>query len=56
MNLYLDTIIEKLEQNDLIKNFMKELSEALENFNKKNQLKGEKMDYIELTQEEDMEK
>ena len=55
MNLYLDTIIEKLEQNDLIKNFMKELSEALENFNKKNQLKGEKMDYIELTQEEDME-
>ena len=55
MNLYLDTIIEKLEQNDLIKNFMKELSEALENFNKKNQLKGEKMDYIELTKEEDME-
>lgn len=55
MNLYLDTIIEKLEQNDFIKNFMKELSEALENFNKKNQLKGEKMDYIELTQEEDME-
>ena len=55
MNLYLDTIIEKLEQNDLIKNFMKEVSEALENFNKKNQLKGEKMDYIELTKEEDME-
>ena len=55
LNLYLDTIIEKLEQNDFIKNFMKELSEALENFNKKNQLKGEKMDYIELTKEEDME-
>ena len=55
MNLGLDTIIEKLEQNDFIKNFMKELSEALENFNNKNELKGEKMDDIKLTPEEDME-
>lgn len=55
MNLGLDTIIEKLEQNDFIKNFMKELSEALENFNNKNELKGEKMEDIKLTQEEDME-
>ena len=55
MNLGLDTIIEKLEQNDFIKNFMKELSEALEKINNKNELKGEKMEDIKLTQEEDME-
>lgn len=55
MNLGLDTIIEKLEQNDFIKNFMNELTEALENFNNKNELKGEKMDDIKLTPEEDME-
>ena len=55
MNLGLDTIIEKLEQNDFIKNFMKELSEALENFNNKDELKGEKMEDVKLTPEEDME-
>ena len=55
MNLGLDTIIEKLEQNDFIKNFMNELSETLEKINNKNELKGEKMDDIKLTQEEDME-
>ena len=55
MNLGLDTIIEKLEQNDFIKNFMKELSEALGNFNNENDLKGEKMDDVKLTPEEDME-
>ena len=49
MNLGLDTIIEKLEQNDFIKNFMKELSEALENFNNENELKGEKMEDVKLT-------
>lgn len=43
MNLGLDTIIEKLEQNDFIKNFMNELSEALENFNNENELKGERL-------------
>ena len=55
MNLGLDTIIEKLEQNDFIKNFMNELSEALEKFNNENELKGEKMENTKLTQEEDME-
>lgn len=55
MNLGLDTIIEKLEQNDFIKNFMNELSETLEKINNKNELKGEKMEDIKLTQEEDME-
>ncbi len=55
MNLGLDTIIEKLEQNDFIKNFMQELSETLEKINSRNELKGEKMDDIKLTPEEDME-
>ncbi len=55
MNLGLDTIIEKLEQNEFIKNFMQELSETLEKINSRNELKGEKMDDIKLTPEEDME-
>ena len=55
MNLDLDRITEKLEQNDLIKKFIKELSEALENFSHQKELKGENMDDIKLTQEEDLE-
>lgn len=55
MNLDLNRITEKIEQNDFIKNFIKELSEALENFSHKKELKGEKMDDIKLTQEEDLE-
>lgn len=54
MNLELNRITEKIEQNDFIKNFIKELSEALENFSHKKGLKGEKMDDIKLTQEEDL--
>ena len=55
MNLDLNRITEKLEQNDFIKNFMKELSKALENFSHQKELKGEIMDDIKLTQEEDLE-
>lgn len=55
MNLDLNRITEKIEQNDFIKNFIKELSEALENFSLKKELKGEKMDDITLTGEEDLE-
>ena len=69
MNLDLDKINEKLEQNDFIKNFMKEISEALENFKNQNETNGEslenfknqneindeKLDDIKLTQEEDLE-
>ncbi len=55
MDLDLNRITEKIEQNDFIKNFMKELSEALENFSHQKELKGEKMDDIKLTQEEDLE-
>lgn len=54
MELNLNRIREKIEQNDFIKNFMKELSEALENFNRR-ESKGEKMDDIKLTSEEDLE-
>ena len=55
MNLDLNRITEKIEQNDFIKNFIKELSETLENFGHQKELKGEKMDDIKLTGEEDLE-
>lgn len=55
MNLDLNRMTEKIEQNSFIKSFIKELNEALENFNSKNELKGKKMDDIKLTQEEELE-
>lgn len=55
MNLDLNRITEKMEQNNFIKNFIKELSEAIENFSHQKELKGEKMDDIKLTGEEDLE-
>lgn len=55
MNLDLNRITEKLRQNDFIKNFIEELSGALENFSHQNQVKGEKMEEVELTPEEDLE-
>lgn len=54
MELHLDRIIEKLQQKNFIKNFIKELSEALENFSHQNKVKGEKMEEVELTPEEDL--
>ena len=54
MELDLNRITEKLQQNDFIKNFIKELCEALEDFSHKNQVKGEKMEEGELTPEEDL--
>lgn len=54
MELELNRIAEKLQQNDFIKNFIKELSEALENFNLQNKVKGEKMEEVKLTPEEDL--
>lgn len=54
MELELNRIAEKLQQNDFIKNFIKELSEALENFSHQNQVKGEKMEEVKLTPEEDL--
>lgn len=55
MNLDLNRITEKLQQNDFIKNFIEELNGALENFSHQNQVKGEKMEEVELTPEEDLE-
>lgn len=54
MELELNRITEKLQQNDFIKNFIKELSEALENFSHQNKVKGEKMEEVKLTPEEDL--
>ena len=55
MNLDLNRITEKLQQNDFIKNFIEELSGALENFSHQNQVKVEKEEEVELTPEEDLE-
>ena len=54
MNLDLNRMTEKLKQNDFIKYFLKELSEALDSFNNY-KTKGEKMDDIILTPKEDLE-
>lgn len=55
MDLDLNRITEKLQQNDFIKSFIEELRETLENFNDKNEIRGENMNNIELTPEEDLE-
>ena len=57
MELNLDMIVDKIKKNDFIENFIKELSKALEKMNNKNelQIKGEKMDNITLTNEEEVE-
>ena len=54
MELDFNRITEKIQQNDFIKNFIKELSEALENFSHQNKVKGEKMEEVKLTPEEDL--
>lgn len=55
MNLDLNRITENLQQSDFVKKFIGELSETIENFNNKNEIKGEKMDGVKLTQEEEIE-
>ena len=55
MNLDLNRITEKLQQSDFVKKFIGELSETIENFNNKNEIKGEKMDDVKLTQVEEIE-
>lgn len=54
MELDLNKIAKKLEQHELLKSFIDELSKALESYNKK-QIKGEKMDNIKLTNEKELE-
>ena len=53
MDLGLDRLTDKLQQNDFIKNFIEELTNALENLGNQNQSKGEKMVDIKLIDEED---
>lgn len=53
MDLGLDKLTDKLQQNDFIKNFIEELTNALENLGNQNQSKGEKMVDIKLIDEED---
>lgn len=55
MDLDLDKITEKIQQNDFVKNFIKELSEALNNFTSKNEIKGEKIEDVKLTPTEALE-
>lgn len=57
MELDLNRKSEKSEQKEFVKNFIKELGKALENLNNKNSvgLKGEKMDNVKLTDEEELE-
>lgn len=54
MELDLNRITEKIQQKDFIKNFIKELSEALEKYSHPNKVKGEKMEEVKLTPEEDL--
>ena len=51
MHLDITRITERLQQNEFIKKFLRELSIALEN----NELKGNKMEDIKLTPKEDLE-
>lgn len=53
MELSINHIFEKIKSNEFIENFMKELSNNLEKYN--NKLKGENMDNIELTTDEEIE-
>ena len=55
MDLNLNRITEKMENNSFIRNFIKEMSEYLEKVNNKKEIKIEKMDQIKLTDEEDLE-
>ena len=52
MELELNRITEKLKQNDFVKNFINELSEALENFSNQEKVKSKKIGEIKLTPEE----
>ena len=55
MDLNLNRITEKMENNSFIRNFIKEMSEYLEKVNNKKEIKIEKMEQIKLTDEEDLE-
>lgn len=51
----INSLFNNVKGHSFVKNFINELSKVLENFNNKNEFKGEKMDNVELTEEEDLE-
>lgn len=53
MDLNLNKIVKKLEDNSFVTNFIKELSEQLEKTNNKNQMNNENIGEMELTPEEE---
>ena len=53
MDLNLNKIVKKLEDNSFVTNFIKELSEHLEKTNNKNQMNNENIGEMELTPEEE---
>ena len=56
MELNLNKIVESIKQSDFVENFIKELSNALVNYNKNNmKVNGKNMNNIELTAEEELE-
>lgn len=57
MELDLNVLVQKITKNDFVQNFIKELSNALEKHNNKNNinLKGENMSNVELTLSEELE-
>ena len=54
MDLDLNVLIEKITKNDFVQNFIKELSEALENQNNM-EAKGKNIDNMKLTPKEELE-
>lgn len=56
MDLNLNLLTEKIIKNEFVQNFIKELGEVLENYNKKEKgLESKDMDDMELTTEEELE-
>lgn len=55
MDIDLDRITERIKQNNFINDFMEELNKALEKFSPKNEFRGDKMDEVKLTQQEELE-
>lgn len=50
-----NSLFNNVKEHSFVKNFIKELSKVVEDFNNKNEFEGDKMDDIELTEKEDLE-
>lgn len=55
MDLELNIKVEKIEENKLAQNFIKELSDALNNFNNEKELKSAEITNVKLTPQEELE-